>query len=123
MDSSDSRQSIIEVLENATSQDPACMARAGDSLRVWETRPQFHDLLLGIFSDRTLSMPARLMAIITFKNGVDKYWKKTALHAIGLAEKELIRPRLLSMLDEDVPQIAVQYCVAVARIARWDFPM
>ncbi|KAJ2756524.1 hypothetical protein GGI19_000798 [Coemansia pectinata] len=123
MDSSDSRQSIIEVLENATSQDPACMARADDNLRIWETRPQFHAILFSIFADRTLSMPARLMAIITFKNGIDKYWKKTALHAIGLAEKELIRPQLLSMLDEDAPQIAVQYCVAIARIARWEFPL
>ncbi|KAJ2490208.1 hypothetical protein IWW37_003317 [Coemansia sp. RSA 2050] len=123
MDSSDSRQSVIEVLENATSQDPACVARADDSLRAWGARPQFHAALFGIFSDRTLSMPARLMAIITFKNGIDKHWKKTALHAIGLAEKELIRPQLLTMLDENVPQIAVQYCVAIARIARWDFPL
>ncbi|KAJ2813107.1 hypothetical protein FBU31_007492, partial [Coemansia sp. 'formosensis'] len=122
MDSSDSRQSVIEVLENATSQDPACMARAGDSLRIWETRPQFYAMLFSIFADHTLSMPARLMAIITFKNGIDKYWRKTALHAIGLPEKELIRPQLLSMLDEGMPQISVQYCVAIARIARWDFP-
>ncbi|KAJ2643294.1 hypothetical protein GGF44_001240 [Coemansia sp. RSA 1694] len=122
MDSS-SRQAVIEALENATSQDPACMARADESLRTWETKPQFHAVLFSIFADRTQSMPARLMAIITFKNGIDKYWRKAPLHAIKLDEKELIRPQLLSMLDEDAPQIAVQYCVAISRIARWDFPL
>ncbi|KAJ2898921.1 hypothetical protein GGI21_001551 [Coemansia aciculifera] len=119
----DSRQLVIETLENASSQDPACMARADESLRTWETKPQFHAVLFSIFADRTLSMPARLMAIITFKNGIDKYWKKVAVHAIKLGEKELIRPQLLSMLDESAPQIAVQYCVAISRIARWEFPL
>ncbi|KAJ2744426.1 hypothetical protein GGI20_002970 [Coemansia sp. BCRC 34301] len=99
------------------------MAQADASLRLWETKPQFHAVLFSIFADRSQSVSARLMAIITFKNGIDKYWKRVELHAIKLAEKELIRPQLLSMLDEDVPQIAVQYCVAISRIARWEFPL
>ncbi|KAJ2002672.1 hypothetical protein GGI04_003242 [Coemansia thaxteri] len=98
------------------------MAEADGRLRSWEIKPQFHSLLFDIFADRSLSIPARQMAILTFKNGIDKFWKKTALHAISQGERELIRPRLLCMLDEDLPQIAVQYCVAVSRIARWEFP-
>ncbi|KAJ1818142.1 hypothetical protein LPJ56_001888, partial [Coemansia sp. RSA 2599] len=70
----------------------------------------------------SLPMNIRWVAIINLKNGIDKYWKKTAQYPIRIDEKELIRPRLLDYFDEESPQIAVQYCVAISRIARWEFP-
>ncbi|KAJ1959844.1 hypothetical protein GGI12_004128, partial [Dipsacomyces acuminosporus] len=111
--SMDARQSVISALEEVSSQDPARMAAAEKSLKEWETKPMFH---------ATLFVSTRWLAIISLKNGIDKYWKKTVIYAIRLEEKDLIRPRLFSMLDEPTPQIAVQYCVALSRIARWDFP-
>ncbi|KAI8326315.1 ARM repeat-containing protein [Martensiomyces pterosporus] len=118
----DARQSVVLALEEVSSQNPARMAAAEKSLKEWETRPMFHATLFDIFADRSLPTGVRWLAIISLKNGIDKYWKKTATHTIQLDEKELIRPRLLSLFDESTPQIAVQYCVAVSRIARWEFP-
>ncbi|KAJ2297652.1 hypothetical protein IW139_002725, partial [Coemansia sp. RSA 353] len=79
-------------------------------------------MLFDIFADRAVPTQIRWMATITLKNGIDKYWKRSALHPIKLPEKELIRPRLLTMLDEDTPLVALQYCLVVAKIARWEFP-
>ncbi|KAJ2395027.1 hypothetical protein GGI23_004460 [Coemansia sp. RSA 2559] len=80
-------------------------------------------MLFSIFSSRsTVARQTRWLAIINFKNGIDKYWKKADLYRIGLTEKQAVRQHLMDYFDEEDPQIAVQYCLAVARIARWDFP-
>ncbi|KAJ2597229.1 hypothetical protein GGF39_003138 [Coemansia sp. RSA 1721] len=118
----ESRQAVLSVLEQASSQDPAQVALAEESLRTWETRPMFHATVFDIFADRSLPTNIRWLAIINLKNGIDKYWKKTAQYPIHIKEKELIRPRLLDYFDEQNPQIAVQYCVTISRISRWEFP-
>ncbi|KAJ2083897.1 hypothetical protein H4R24_000427 [Coemansia sp. RSA 988] len=116
------RQTIIGVLEAALSQDPACVAQAEGSLATLATNLYFHANLFDIFADRAIATQVRWIAIVTLKNGVDKYWRKTLQNPIPVQEKDLIRPRLLSMFDEDSPLIALQYCVAVAKIARWEYP-
>ncbi|KAJ1942843.1 hypothetical protein GGF37_002927 [Kickxella alabastrina] len=116
------KQAVIAMIEQASSQDPTQVAQAEQSLGRWETKPMFYATLFDIFADRSLPMQVRWLAIINLKNGVEKYWKKTAQHAIQIEEKELVRPRLLDVLDEENPQIAVQYCVTISRIARWEFP-
>ncbi|KAJ2613433.1 hypothetical protein H4S08_002205 [Coemansia sp. RSA 1365] len=77
---------------------------------------------IDIFADRAMATQVRWIAIVTLKNGVDKYWRKTLQNPISIKEKDLIRPRLMSMFDEDSPLVALQYCVTVARIARWEYP-
>ncbi|KAJ1865288.1 hypothetical protein LPJ73_000053 [Coemansia sp. RSA 2703] len=116
------RQTVLSILEHASSQDPRQVALAEELLKDWEIKPMFHATAFDIFADRSLPMGVRWLAIISFKNNIDKYWKKTAQHAIRLEEKALVRPRLLDYFDEENPQIAIQYCVAVSRIARWEFP-
>ncbi|KAJ2787967.1 hypothetical protein GGI15_000306 [Coemansia interrupta] len=118
----DIRQAVLSILEHAASQDPRQVALAEELLRDWEIKPMFHATVFDIFADRSLPMGVRWLAIISFKNNIDKYWKKTAQHAIQIDEKELVRPRLLDYFDEENPQLAIQYCVAVSRIARWEFP-
>ncbi|KAJ1733744.1 hypothetical protein LPJ61_001412 [Coemansia biformis] len=118
----DDRQAAVGVLEAALSQDPACVAQAEERLAVLATRPNFHAFLFDIFADRSVPSQVRWMAIISLKNGIDKYWKRSAQYPIRISEKELVRPRLLTLLDEDNPLIALQYCVAVAKIARWEYP-
>ncbi|KAJ2882355.1 hypothetical protein FB639_002410, partial [Coemansia asiatica] len=118
----ESRQAVLSVLEQASSQDPAQVALAEESLRTWETRSMFHAAVFDIFADRSLPTNIRWVAIINLKNGIDKYWKKTAQYPIQIKEKEMIRPRLLDYFDEQNPQVAVQYCVTISRIARWEFP-
>ncbi|KAJ2499126.1 hypothetical protein GGH96_003786 [Coemansia sp. RSA 1972] len=118
----DDRLVVIRVLETAVSQDPAQVAQAEESVKILATKPNFHAMLFDIFADRSVPTQIRWMATITLKNGIDKYWKRSALHPIKLPEKELIRPRLLTMLGEDTPTVALQYCLVVAKIARWEFP-
>ncbi|KAJ2310774.1 hypothetical protein IWW54_003009 [Coemansia sp. RSA 2705] len=118
----DDRLAVVHVLEAASSQDPAQVARAEESLKTLATKPNFHAMLFDIFADRSIPTQVRWMSAITLKNGIDKYWKRSALHPIKLAEKELVRPRLLMVLNEDNPLVALQYCLLVAKIARWDFP-
>lgn len=48
--------------------------------------------------------------------------RRSTQHAITEEEKAHLRTRLLDLLREDDGQIAVQLCIAVARIARVDFP-
>ncbi|KAJ1668664.1 hypothetical protein IW140_002050 [Coemansia sp. RSA 1813] len=119
----DQRATIVRLLGEATSQDPVRMARAEEELRACETKYNHFAMLFDIFSTRsTTPRQTRWLAMINFKNGIDKYWKKADLYRIGLTEKQTIRKHLMDYFDEDDALIAVQYCLAVARIARWDFP-
>ncbi|XP_060607409.1 importin-11-like isoform X2 [Ruditapes philippinarum] len=56
------------------------------------------------------------------KNGVDRYWRRTAPNAMKEDEKETIRQRLLANFNEPSPQICTQMSVLVAKIARLDCP-
>ncbi|KAJ1993523.1 hypothetical protein GGI25_002730 [Coemansia spiralis] len=118
----ENRAVVVHTLEEATSQDPSRIARAEEEMRSLETVPNYYATLFDIFVDRSMPMQVRWLAIISLKNGIDKYWKKTDMYRIRLEEKELVRACLLSMFDEENPQIAVQYCLTISRIARWEFP-
>ncbi|KAJ1729547.1 hypothetical protein LPJ72_004918 [Coemansia sp. Benny D160-2] len=125
------RATVARLLEEATSQDAGRIAAAEEELRACETKHNHYATLFEIFADRPAAtttagqqqqQQTRWLAIINFKNGIDKYWKRADLHRIGLGEKQTVRAHLMDYFDEQTPAIAVQYCVAVARIARWDFP-
>lgn len=63
------------------------------------------------------------MAILCFKNGVDRYWRKNApiydyYSAIAEDEKEFLRQRLIENFEEPVNQLAVQLAAVIAKIAR-----
>lgn len=64
----------------------------------------------------------RFLAVLYFKNGVDRYWRKTAPNAISEEEKSQIRCGLLHNLREPVSQVATQLAVLIAKIARVDCP-
>ncbi|XP_031837056.1 importin beta11 isoform X2 [Nomia melanderi] len=78
--------------------------------------------LANVFSNHSLSVNIRWMAILCFKNGVDKYWRKNAPNAIAEDEKEFLRQRLISNFKEPVNQLAVQLAALIAKIARFDCP-
>jgi hypothetical protein len=65
----------------------------------------------------------RLLAIIYVKNGIDRYWRKGAPHAIQLDEKTHIKQTLMGTLDEAHANLALQFAVSVGKIARYDFPV
>ncbi|KAF9971529.1 hypothetical protein BGZ73_005515 [Actinomortierella ambigua] len=120
---SDARAVLLGVLIEAASQDQDRMRNAVTQLQQWEITPQFHATLQDIFYDKTLDTNVRWQAIIYLKNGIDKYWRKTAKNAIAPEEKAAIRSRLLTALDEDQKPLATQNGVLTAKIARFDFPM
>lgn len=68
----------------------------------------------------------RTVAIIRFKNGVDKYWRSRVVNRVTITlppdTKEQLRQGLLRCLDEPNRTVALQASVAIARIARHDFP-
>lgn len=63
------------------------------------------------------------LAIIQLKNGIDKYWRKTARNAIREQEKDLIRSRSIeSGVNEPDHRLALQLSVVIAKIIRHEYP-
>ncbi|KAF9204782.1 hypothetical protein BGZ49_004879 [Haplosporangium sp. Z 27] len=117
------RDVLLSVLAEAASQEQARMNNSVTQLQQWQTSPQFHATLQDIFYDKTVDTNIRWQAIIYLKNGIDKFWRKTAKNAIVPEEKAAIRSRLLSALDEEQKPLAIQNAVLISKIARFDFPL
>lgn len=82
----------------------------------------------------------RYLAIIQLKNGIDKYWRKTATKyatilmlagkatdphysAVDKNDKAQIRARLLeSGMNEADHRLALQNALVIAKIVRFEFP-
>lgn len=91
-------------------------------LKEWETQPGFHYLLQDIYIKVDLPLRVRWMAIICFKNGIEKYWRASRTNAISKEEKAQIKARLFFLIDEKNSQLTIQNAHAIARIVRFDFP-
>lgn len=91
-------------------------------LQELEIQPGYHYYLQSIFLDSTLPFTERWLAVICFKNGVERHWRLLRMHAIGKDEKAQIRNRLLGLLGDSNNQLSIQYAQLVSRIARFDFP-
>ncbi|XP_043499006.1 importin-11 [Polistes fuscatus] len=113
---------VIEVLQQAGSQNPNVLKPAEQTLKQWETQRGFYTALYNVFSNHSLDVNIRWMAVLYFKNGVDRYWRKNAPNGIEEDEKEFLRQRLISNFEEPVNQLAVQLAVLIAKIARYDCP-
>ncbi|KAG9306619.1 hypothetical protein G9A89_004816 [Geosiphon pyriformis] len=119
---SSARDQLLLALAQATSQEAAQIKAAETMLKQWETVPDFYITLLDIVYDKTVVQNVRFMGIIYFKNGLDRYWRKTAKNAIRSEEKMQIKSRLLSFMDEEINQLAAQNALLVSKIARSDYP-
>ncbi|SCU82799.1 LADA_0C08042g1_1 [Lachancea dasiensis] len=116
---------LVQVLEQASDArhiGSESQKLAEHQLKLWETEKGFHFLLQSIYLDLSISLNIRWLAIIQFKNGVEKYWRSTRVHAILKDEKASIRARLFDLIDENNSQLCIQNSQATARIARLDFP-
>ncbi|XP_050703049.1 importin-11-like [Eriocheir sinensis] len=116
------KELVLETLRRATSQEAEVLKPAEQQLQQWETEPGFYSTLVEIFSEYSLEVNVRFLAVLYFKNGVDRYWRKTAPNAILEEEKTQIRCGLLHNLREPVSQVATQLAVLIAKIARVDCP-
>ncbi|KAI8069428.1 armadillo-type protein [Gongronella butleri] len=119
---SDARSQLLGVLMDATSQDLARIKQAEALLKQWETEPSFFATLQDIFYDVTLDHDVRFLSGIYLKNGVDRFWRRTAKNPINPDEKTMIRNRLLQFMTDPSTKLSTQNTVIIARIARLDFP-
>lgn len=73
-----------------------------------------------VLSDHSIDVNVRWLAVMCFKNGVDRYWRRNAPRGISDEEKSELRDGLLTrnILTEPVPQIATQVAVLISKIAR-----
>uniref|UniRef100_A0A8B9JDJ1 Importin-11 n=1 Tax=Astyanax mexicanus TaxID=7994 RepID=A0A8B9JDJ1_ASTMX len=113
---------VLQALTQATSQNTAELKPAEEQLRQWETQPGFYSVLLSIFNNHMLDVNVRWLAVLYFKNGIDRYWRRVAPHALSEEEKSSLRAGLITNFTEPVNQIATQIAVLIAKVARLDCP-
>ncbi|GAA6025975.1 hypothetical protein JCM11491_006406 [Sporobolomyces phaffii] len=115
---------VISALSLALSPSPTARAESLGALQAWSILPGYYSYLVNIFADaaqREVDDQVRLQALLQFKNGVDKYWRRTANNAISREEKAAIRPQLLTMVDEPNTVIAKNLAVTMGKLARLDY--
>ncbi|XP_029197189.2 importin-11-like [Acropora millepora] len=112
------RDEVLLALSNACSQNPGLVKEAEKKLENWETQAGFYSLLMFVFRNKSLDVNIRWMAILYIKIGVDRYWRKTATHAISEDEKTFMKQNLMLSFDEPVNQVATQIAVLISKIAR-----
>ncbi|XP_041042987.1 importin-11 isoform X1 [Carcharodon carcharias] len=122
MDINSASSVVLQALTQATSQDTAVLKPAEERLKQWETQPGFYSALLNIFTNHALDVNVRWLAVLYFKNGIDRYWRRIAPHAISEEEKSSLRAGLIANFNEPVNQIATQIGVLIAKVARLDCP-
>ncbi|KAF3851212.1 hypothetical protein F7725_012984 [Dissostichus mawsoni] len=122
MDMDSASSVVLQALTQATSQDTSELKPAEEQLRQWETQPGFYSVLLNIFNNHMLDVNVRWLAVLYFKNGIDRYWRRVAPHALSEEEKTSLRAGLITNFNEPVNQIATQIAVLIAKVARLDCP-
>ncbi|KAK9736615.1 Importin-beta N-terminal domain [Popillia japonica] len=122
MDPVSTDQIVLDVLQRASSQNPEILKPAEAKLVEWEIQPGFYTVLSNIISNHNIDITVRWMAVLYFKNGIDKYWRRNAPHAISEDEKISLKRSLISNFSEPIQQIATQKAVLVSKIARSDCP-
>jgi hypothetical protein len=114
---------LFHVLRSAASTDPTQIQTGTKQLQEWEKARGFYPLLQTVFLDKSLPLEVRYLAVIQLKNGIDKYWRKTATNAVSKEDKATIRARLLdSAVNEADSRLALQNALVVAKIVRFEFP-
>ena len=132
-------QQLYNVLQSAL--QPAGSSQT-QQLQNWETQRGYYTLLQvdfdsfdlqrkegtdrfqAIFLDRSLPKEVRNLSIILLKNGIDKYWRRTAHNAITAEEKVTIRSHLLEGgIREAETQLALQNALVLSKVVRIDYPL
>ncbi|CCK72223.1 karyopherin KAP120 KNAG_0J01420 [Huiozyma naganishii CBS 8797] len=116
---------VIQTLEQASNPQHAgseVQRLAETQLKEWEIQSGFHYILQTIYLDLSNPLQVRWLAVIQFKNGIERYWRSTRVNAIRKDEKASIRARLFDLIDEQNNQLCIQNAQATSKIARLDFP-
>ncbi|KAF2093794.1 ARM repeat-containing protein [Rhizodiscina lignyota] len=114
---------LYNVLVSASSSDPNQIQTGTKQLQQWETQKGYYSLLQAVFLDKSLPLEVRYLAIIQLKNGIDKYWRKTATNAVDKEDRIQIRSRLLEAgVNEADTRLALQNALLTAKIVRFEYP-
>ncbi|KAL2369906.1 hypothetical protein RJ035_005537 [Blastomyces gilchristii] len=115
------RQNIFNALVSAAGSTQQQVITGGQQLQNWEKQANYFSLLQDIFVDYSLPNEVRYLSIIQLKNGIDKYWRKTAPNAIKPEEKVRIRSRALEAgAVEPDAKLALHNALMIAKIVRPD---
>ncbi len=100
---------LVRTLHSAASSDPHQIQTGTKQLQQWERTDGYYKHLQSAYIDTRLPVELRYLAIIQLKNGIDKYWRKTATNAVSKDDKDAIRSRLIqSSLQESEDGLSLQ---------------
>ncbi|TVY39795.1 Importin [Lachnellula subtilissima] len=117
-------QQVYLALQSAGSSQQVHIQTGTQQLQSWETQRGYYTLLQAVYLDKSLPSEVRYLAIIQLKNGIDKYWRKTAINAITKEEKAEIRSHLIEGgIEEANTQLALQNALVVSKVVRIDYPL
>ncbi|KAJ5354809.1 hypothetical protein N7541_005853 [Penicillium brevicompactum] len=121
-----SAQGVLSTLILAASSSQQQVQAGTEQLQNWEKQGMYHSFLQDVFLDHSVPIEVRYLAIIQLKNGIDKYWRKTAAKpesAIKQEEKHHIKTRALEAgIVEPAPLLALHNSLMIAKIMRFEFP-
>ncbi|KAL8681346.1 MAG: hypothetical protein Q9186_002555 [Xanthomendoza sp. 1 TL-2023] len=116
-------ETLYHALVAASSSNPQQIKTGAQQLENWERQRGYYSSLQTIFVDTSLPVEVRYLCIIQLKNGIDKYWRRTASNAVTKDEKYLIRSRAIEGgMNEPDPRLALQNALMIAKIIRHEFP-
>ena len=114
---------LVKILHSAASRDAVQIKSGTSQLQNWETRSGYYSMLQSIGLASELPLEVRMLSMIQLKNGIDKYWRKTAANGLSVHEKSTIRSKLLpASLELDQDRLRQFNAIIVAKVARQDFP-
>ncbi|KAI9375715.1 armadillo-type protein [Aspergillus egyptiacus] len=116
-------QNVLNSLLQASSSIQQQVQTGTKQLQNWEKQEKYYVFLQDVFIDQSIPLEARYLAIIQLKNGIDKYWRKTAPNAMKKDDKEQIKVRALQAgVVEQAPLLALHNALVIAKIMRHEFP-
>ncbi|KAL4881269.1 armadillo-type protein [Aspergillus karnatakaensis] len=116
-------QNVLNSLIQAASSTQQQVQTGTKQLQHWEKQEKYYTFLQDVFIDQSIPFEARYLAVIQIKNGIDKYWRKTAPNAIKKEEKDHIKVRALQAgVVEPAPLLALHNALAIAKIMRFEYP-
>ncbi|KAL4952453.1 armadillo-type protein [Aspergillus filifer] len=116
-------QNVLNSVIQAASSTQQQVQTGTKQLQHWEKQEKYYTFLQDVFLDQSVPLEARYLAIIQMKNGIDKYWRKTAPNAIKKEEKENMKIRALQAgIVEPAPLLALHNAFVLAKIMRLEYP-
>ncbi|KAI5283870.1 hypothetical protein KEM54_001774, partial [Ascosphaera aggregata] len=117
------RDIVLSALVAAASNSQDKVVAATRQLESWQRQPKYHQFLQDAFTDYSLPLAVRHLAIIQLKNGIDRYWRKSAPYSLPPDLKQMIKTRAVEAgaLEPD-SRLALQNALLVAKIVRNEFP-